>query len=473
MPLSGGARSQGSAPTSAAGSQDPKTAAGETSAASSRRASVLPASLHAQYLAALPLPPAAPAADTRGFSGLWFTRTSPYHERKTIRLLLKGEPQTTRDYAEHLYKVACLLYDGELTYDQTNKMERKLVLLTSRLPQHMPSADPAALQLHLVVERCFDVFIKMSMNLRRMEVATHSIRFLTSVVMALNYWQVYSLLRWRPALYQFLTLIGFDLNECYARFLRDYHSYAHEQQELDGAALGKAAAEASRKRRRASQVLTPEHSDNDSVCLDAPELADRTGASPLRDKAPAKKRARPDLKQSHRVVARSDFKMAPSRSSNYDPDVVHECQLPAPEDASKMCLRRFSRKYELIRHQETVHSKKKKLFKCYVCVKQDPAIGPRIFTRHDTLAKHIRVNHRISGKEAKAEVAYSKKHAEIVEEGDITVHVGRRKTKVDFELRAHMDKRGAAREGPDGVLMYDDIDELAPDSIHSGDEGLY
>ena len=48
-----------------------------------------------------------------------------------------------------------------------------------------------------------------------------------------------------------------------------------------------------------------------------------------------------------------------TKSSNYDPDVVHECQLPSAEEPHKLCLRRFSRKYELIRHQETVHSKKK------------------------------------------------------------------------------------------------------------------
>ena len=141
--------------------------------------------------------------------------------------------------------------------------------------------------------------------------------------------------------------------------------------------------------------------------------------------------------------------------------MIHECQLPSAEEPHKLCLRRFSRKYELIRHQETVHSKKKKLFKCFVCVKQNPGVGPRIFTRHDTLAKHIRVNHKISGKEAKAEVAYSKKHAEVVEEGDITVHVGRRKTKVDFELRAHMEKRKSSG---------DDTNYMETSDLESGEE---
>lgn len=61
----------------------------------------------------------------------------------------------------------------------------------------------------------------------------------------------------------------------------------------------------------------------------------------------------------------------------------------------------------------------------------------------------------------KAEVAYSKKHAEVVEEGDITVHVGRRKTKVDFELRAHMEKRKSSG---------DDTNYLETSDLESGEE---
>ncbi|KAF8000672.1 hypothetical protein HF325_004461 [Metschnikowia pulcherrima] len=423
------------------------------------RGSLLPYSLHSQQIASVP-----PPTDVKGFTNQWLRRGTPYNERKTIKLLIKGVPTSMRDYAEHLYKVACLLYDGELTYDQTLKLERKYVALTALLPRYMPSEDPAQLKLYLVVEKCFDVFIKMAMNQKKMEVATHTIRFLTTVVMALNYWEIYNLLRFRPAIYQFLTLIHFDLNECYARFLREYQEYTHRQENIPQSTLRRVAAESGRKRRFSSKAITEGTFD--------PHDTDHVD-SPTKEKH-RRKRARADLKlQNHRVVPREYKHAASARSSNYDPDVVHECQLPSPEDSSKVCLRRFSRKYELIRHQETVHLKKKKLFKCYVCVKQDPVNGPRIFTRHDTLAKHIRVNHRISGKEAKAEVAYSKKHAEIVEEGDITVQVGRRKTKVDFELRAHMDKRGSAREGPDGTLIFDEIDESAPDSIHSGDEGLY
>ncbi|KAM9894208.1 hypothetical protein OXX69_011439 [Metschnikowia pulcherrima] len=468
LPMSGGQPSQESVATSVEGSQRHKSSAEGTPVQENtetyERGSLSPYSLHSQQIASVP-----PPTDVKGFTNQWLRRGTPYNERKTIKLLIKGVPTSMRDYAEHLYKVACLLYDGELTYDQTLKLERKYVALTASLPRYMPSEDPAQSKLYLVVEKCFDVFIKMAMNQKKMEVATHTIWFLTTVVMALNYWEIYNLLRFRPAIYQFLTLIHFDLNECYARFLREYQEYTHKQENISQSTLRRVAAESGRKR-RFSLSSTPEQSDHEGTF--DPHDTDHVD-SPTKEKH-RRKRARADSKlQNHRVVPREYKHAASARSSNYDPDVVHECQLPSPEDSSKVCLRRFSRKYELIRHQETVHSKKKKLFKCYVCVKQDPVNGPRIFTRHDTLAKHIRVNHRISGKEAKAEVAYSKKHAEIVEEGDITVQVGRRKTKVDFELRAHMDKRGSAREGPDGTLIFDEIDESAPDSIHSGDEGLY
>ncbi|GEQ67548.1 hypothetical protein JCM33374_g1213 [Metschnikowia sp. JCM 33374] len=478
LPTSGGQPSQDSTVTSVEGSQDAKPT-NETSPATlntdfSRTGSVGSVS---------PSPATGNAVQTgttevKGFTNQWLNKGTPYNQKKTIKLLVKGVPSNMKDYAEHLYKVSCLLYDGELTYDQTNKLERKFVILTGSLSRYSQSGDPSKSQLYLVVEKCFDVFIKMSMNSKKMEVATHTIRFLTTLVMDLNYWEIYNLLRWRPAIYQFLMLINFDLHECYTRFIREYQNYTYKQEEIEEQVLYKAKDDATRKRRGSfSDISTPDASDNESTSFDTQEPVERAEVpSPSRVKEnQQRKRPRTEPKPSnHRVVQRAEFKLAPStRSSNYDPDVVHECQLPAPEDPSKVCLRRFSRKYELIRHQETVHSKKKKLFKCYVCVKQDPSIGPRIFTRHDTLAKHIRVNHRISGKEAKAEVAYSKKHAEIVEEGDITVHVGRRKTKVDFELRAHMDKKGAAREGPDGSIIFDEIDESAPDSIHSGDEGLY
>lgn len=405
-----------------------------------------------------------------------------FSEDQMADILATVEPRNTVDYAESLFKIASLLFQGNLSDNKEKALRAKFESLAELLPQFVRTEDPASSQLYLVVERCFDIFIKVSTNLQQLELATLTISLLTSMVLNLNYWELYNLLQWKPAIYQFLTLINFDLNECYKQFVKDYKKYSYKQSTIPELVLLHAAAV--KERMRQSTDLSPSPTPEDEgekspvffITKELREDHDKFVMEQMEEKErpiPRERRKiRVDAKlAAHRIIKRTESELAAtSRSSNYDPDVIHECQLPLiSEDPSKLCLRRFSRKYELIRHQETVHSKKKKLFKCFVCVKQDPAIGPRIFTRHDTLAKHIRVNHRISGKEAKAEVAYSKKHAEIVEEGDITVHVGRRKTKVDFELRAHMERKGSSREGTDGSVIFDD-DDSQVGSIDSGDE---
>lgn len=398
-----------------------------------------------------------------------------------VDILVTAVPETITDYTEHLFKIATLLAEGSLTQENQEALKAKFESLADLLPQFVETENPARSRLYLVVERCFDVFINISTNLENIELATMTIRLLTSVVMNLNYWELYNLLQWKPAIYQFLTLINFDLNECYLQFVKNYQKYAYKQYAIPELALLKAAEVKERMRRNTDSSLSPtpeEEGDKNPVYFITKELRDDHDKFVLEQMEEKEKpiprerrKIRVDAKlAAHRIIKRTESELAATnRSSNYDPDVIHECQLPlSSDDPTRLCLRRFSRKYELIRHQETVHSKKKKLFKCFVCVKQDPAIGPRIFTRHDTLAKHIRVNHRISGKEAKAEVAYSKKHAEIVEEGDITVHVGRRKTKVDFELRAHMERKESSREGTDGSVIFDDEDSPAG-SVDYGD----
>lgn len=427
-----------------------------------------------------------------GFSNYSYTtaliRSGNYTLNQIVEILDDSVPEDALDYTEHLFKLATLVHEGHLSEAQLSLLVRKFSSLVELLPKFVNTEDPADSKLYLLVERCFDIFVKISTGKGNVLLATLTIRFLTSIMMNLNYWEIYNLLRWKPAIYQFLTLIQFDLTACYGRFIRDYLKYSYRQALLPEDSMARAAEYRERHRRLnerrmsrtsspdlegGSEDKTPLYYMNKEISEDHDRFVSEQLAATDRERnIPRERRKiRVDSKlAAHRIIKKPDIKVAPSsRSSNYDPDVVHECQLPSPDEPDKICLRRFSRKYELIRHQETVHSKKKKLFKCFVCVKQDPTIGPRIFTRHDTLAKHIRVNHRISGKEAKAEVAYSKKHAEIVEEGDITVHVGRRKTKVDFELRAHMERKGSAREAPDGSIIFEDMID-SPDSLDSGEE---
>lgn len=427
-----------------------------------------------------------------------------------VEVLRVGLPSTMKEYLEHIFKIISLLHDDKLSHEQFHILETKLFQLMEQLPNYSDPSEYIHSQLHVLVERNFDVFIKVSTGSKHVELATRTTRFLTSVMMSLNYWEIYNLLAWKPAMYHFLMVIQFDLNDCYTKFLREYGKYtSRKQQKAEEAEIRQREARRSRSTRTKRLYLDDASStylsDEDSTGYsEVSNDHDKFVSEAIAGNPKTKRKSRVDTKlTAHRIIKKTNAQaaaaaaaaasasasastsrfdtsadaaymddtghegssqhslMSPSnkssnKSSNYDPDVVHECQLPSADEPNKMCLRRFSRKYELIRHQETVHSKKKKLFKCYVCVKQNPSIGPRIFTRHDTLAKHIRVNHKISGKEAKAEVAYSKKHAEVVEEGDITVHVGRRKTKVDFELRAHMEKRKISKDD-------DSMDDISDD----------
>lgn len=410
------------------------------------------------------------------------------------------ESNSIEDYSEHILKIVSLLNDSNLSIPNFKKLEAKYYKMMNTLPNFINYDDPIHSRLYLLIEKNFDPFIKISTNHKNIKLATKTIRFLTNILMNLNYWEIYNLLNWKPSIYYFLNLIHFDFNECYAKFLKDYSKYNFDQFNNPNLIISKVANAKSNIMKKNMMKYSRrgyddgDLSDRDSNYDDSimsssntpsssttyfpigisPEDHDRFVSDQLSGLTPKEKRKiRVDAKlAAHRIIKKTQTAKPSNKSSNYDPDVVHECQLPSADEPHKLCLRRFSRKYELIRHQETVHSKKKKLFKCFVCVKQNPNVGPRIFTRHDTLAKHIRVNHKISGKEAKAEVAYSKKHAEVVEEGDITVHVGRRKTKVDFELRAHMEKKKLAKETPDGEIITEDIIDSAPESIDSADETL-
>lgn len=379
-----------------------------------------------------------------------------YSMRQISEMLRMCVPENFDQYSDHISKLIAVLIDRR---DLSAYLQPKLDLLAKMLPHFILTIFPGLLHLYRLVELCFDPMIRLaSLSKTDMVLSASTMQLLKAIVTSLNYWELFNLLQLKPTLHQFLALINYDMMDCYQRFMRDYHKFTYVPIKFSSANIAVAL------RHKARHKHQLQHFRNLSESLSGDEEEEEDGQDQAGsdqeddDKGKNRKRLRSDDddlgSSSRKFDLRSQFSR---KSSNYDPEIVHECQLPLPEEPDKMCLRRFARKYELTRHQETVHSKKKKLFKCFVCVKQDPAIGPRIFTRHDTLAKHIRVNHRISGKEAKAEVAYSKKHAEIVD-GDITVHVGRRKTKVNFELRAHMERKAMERgENPEGIV-FDDID---------------
>ena len=64
----------------------------------------------------------------------------------------------------------------------------------------------------------------------------------------------------------------------------------------------------------------------------------------------------------------------------------HKCTRVRPS-TNQPCNTTFSRLYDLIRHEETVHRDSEKSVKCLVCTRE------KTFSRNDALARHMRVVH--------------------------------------------------------------------------------
>lgn len=95
----------------------------------------------------------------------------------------------------------------------------------------------------------------------------------------------------------------------------------------------------------------------------------------------------------------------------------HHCDLINPNNGLP-CNKQFSRPYDLIRHQETIHASKKKIFRCVICEgREDGGEGngkSKTFSRGDALSRHIKVKHQLVGKEALDLINRAKENVEYV-----------------------------------------------------------
>ncbi|KAL6950931.1 hypothetical protein ACO0QE_000213 [Hanseniaspora vineae] len=73
----------------------------------------------------------------------------------------------------------------------------------------------------------------------------------------------------------------------------------------------------------------------------------------------------------------------------------HVCEMLHPTTKAP-CLKSFSRPYDLIRHQKTIHAPMKKIFRCLFCIESLGAEGyKKTFSRGDALSRHIKVKHNL------------------------------------------------------------------------------
>ena len=145
-------------------------------------------------------------------------------------ILLTVNPSNIIEYANHLNRISTILYDGNFDSSKyLSSLHSKLNELIDNLTKFVDLENPLNSKLYLIIDINFDILIKLSTSYKVLEVSTVCIRFLSTVFMNLNYWEVYNLLIKKPVLYHFLTLINFDLNECYTRFINDYSKFAYNK----------------------------------------------------------------------------------------------------------------------------------------------------------------------------------------------------------------------------------------------------
>lgn len=80
-------------------------------------------------------------------------------------------------------------------------------------------------------------------------------------------------------------------------------------------------------------------------------------------------------------------------SSSNNPNEIFTCRL-VNLITNEPCMAEFSRSYDLTRHQNTIHAKKKIVFRCSECIKSLGHDGySKTFSRLDALTRHIKSKH--------------------------------------------------------------------------------
>lgn len=125
------------------------------------------------------------------------------------------------------------------------------------------------------------------------------------------------------------------------------------------------------------------------------------------------KELKPKQKRSSSTSIPSTSPQTTTINNNNNFNNNHQCQLINPS-TNQPCLKQFSRPYDLIRHQETIHASRKKIFRCVVCNKLEGGLSNKTFSRGDALSRHIRVKHGLTGTEATDALQYAKDHVEYV-----------------------------------------------------------
>lgn len=152
-----------------------------------------------------------------------------------------------------------------------------------------------------------------------------------------------------------------------------------------------------------------EYSSNSSVIEE--DSYTPTFKTPQSKYTPPKDSNKPKQKRSNVQPQSNPTTITSNNNNNLN---NHQCHLINPS-TNQPCFKQFSRPYDLIRHQETIHASRKKIFRCVVCNnKSETGLSNKTFSRGDALSRHIRVKHGLTGTEATDALQYAKDHVEYV-----------------------------------------------------------
>lgn len=168
------------------------------------------------------------------------------------------------------------------------------------------------------------------------------------------------------------------------------------------------------------------HPETAPVGVKLEDLNDQLSIDQLEDEEESKPESQTEEIELDDMVMDQDDEMEEEKShesphvkhkKKHDEMNDHYCNLINPTTGVP-CDKQFSRPYDLIRHQETIHATKKKIFRCVLCegrVNGGNGNGKsKTFSRGDALSRHIKVKHQLVGQEALDMINKAKENVEYV-----------------------------------------------------------
>lgn len=171
-------------------------------------------------------------------------------------------------------------------------------------------------------------------------------------------------------------------------------------------------------------AISPASPDSDDMMIDVEdetEIADATAAKEEINKKHSKSGKKESKSQKENQLTTTTKSKKHSHGISGAEITLnnpnHQCNLINPS-TGEPCNKQFSRPYDLIRHQDTIHASMKKIFRCVICegrLNGGPGNGKeKTFSRGDALSRHIKIKHGLVGQDALDLINEAKENVEYI-----------------------------------------------------------